>query len=138
VEDAGGEAEDDRVDKEPHSPEQVRGPRRVGSRRAAMRPDPGQQAGGRQRQEPADLAADLAVEETDPARLAAEAAEAACASTTRALSSEDASQAVVPQHQVEDGVVGAAADEWPRHRRDRIDDAQPPSARHDKPDRRCQ
>ena len=125
VDHAAHEAEHRAGDEEPAAPEHERRTPAVGPLSADGRDQAGgerDQGGGEQ---PADLPAHLQVEEPEDPRRAAEAASAGPASAA------DAAQAVVVPDQVEDAVVGRAADIRARGGRNELDDRDPPAGRDD-------
>src|SRR6185312_6403496 len=82
VEDALLAGEDGDVDDRPGAEEHEARAAQVGPRRAARQPQPGDEGDRGERQQPADLGADLLVEHPPQARRAAEAAAAEPAATT--------------------------------------------------------
>ena len=81
--------------------------------------------------QPGDLAAHQAVEQPGQARRAREADAAATAPARAAARGADAVEAVVAEHQLQQRVVGRAADVRPRRGRPELDDGHEPARRDD-------
>ncbi len=145
MEDAGHEAEHQDVGEQPRAPEDVAGPREVGAGRSAVHPEPDDQRDAGQRQQPADLAADLVVEHAEQAGLAAEAGGATGTAAAgdgpagapdrapdqAAEGARQPADPVVAEDQVQHRVVRAPADEGPGGGRDQRHHRHPPAGAHE-------
>ena len=131
VDDALAEAEHRAGHHEPAAPEQQRG--RVRSVRLArhVQHEAGDEEDQRGGQQPRGLAAELGVEQAQPAGRAPPAAGLAPAADAAGLVAGQPAEAVVAEDQVEDAVVLRAADVGPRRRRHQLDDRHPPAGGHE-------
>ena len=127
VEDAGHEAEGQPGDEQPRAEDRDRGEH--------VRPTPREPQGGstehqRGREQPGDLAADLAVEQAqDAGRAPAASALATAAADGAGLVAAEPAQAVVAEGELEDGVVLRAADPGAARGRPELDDRRSTSRR---------
>ena len=113
MEDAAGEAEDGEVRQQPGAPEHVAGAGEVCPRRPPPEPETACKRRRAERQQPADLAADLTVEQAQESGGATEPVAASPSSAGWAALAEDAAEPVVAEDEVEYRVVGAASDVGP-------------------------
>ena len=123
VEDAGHQAEGEGGDHEPAAPGDQRGADPVGARGPAGQPQAGAEQHQRRRQQPADLAAVVGVEQPQQPGLAP----ALAAADGADLVAGEPSEAVVAERELEDRVRLAAADVGTAVGRPHRDDRDPPA-----------
>src|SRR5271169_3057821 len=112
MDDALSKAEDDGGDDQPAAPQEQCSARPVGARSSPARPDAAEEREQRGRKQPRGLAAHQIVEQAQRAGCTTEAS--ATPTPARTAASEDASEPVVAEDQVEDAVVGRAVDHGAR------------------------
>src|SRR5207237_1901194 len=121
-------------------PEETAGAGTIRATSAHVNDEAGEQRDDRERDEPADLTDELAVEEPEEAGRAAESGAATAVDApaapvdaeAAAEESEDARKSVVSEKEIERGVVRAPTDVRTERGGDRIHDDHPPAARNER------
>ena len=129
MDDAGGEAEDQRRHGERSAPQEQRRSCSIGPPGARGHDEATDQQDQRRREQPRDLAAEVDVEETVPPGRAPHRAGRPGPADATGLVAGEASQSVVAEDQVEDAVVLRSADVRPVGCGRELDDRDPPSRR---------
>ncbi len=130
-------AEHQRRDHRPAAPQQQRRPGRIGAGGTPDQPQPRRQPDQRGRQQPEDLGAHRIAEQPGQPGIAAEHAAAGTARSRPgavsgvALTAEHPAQAVVPERQLQQAVVGGPADVRAGIGRPQVDQRDVPAGRGD-------